>query len=287
MPGHLRQPLNQLRQPNEGVLQLGLRRYGDRTVLHHCYAHTPLRVLRPVYLDDSGAAYLYILNPCGGVLGGDTYCIDMILEADAHAYVTTPSATKLYAAPEQPARQHIQVTLHDRAIFAYLPEQTIPFANSAFHQQMTVRLGDGAHAFIGEILAPGRLARDEAFAYRAYIASLRVEHMNGEVLLLDRTQLRPQTQDVSQLGLLEAYPYLGTFYALCGNMALDPTLADAIHHRLNGCSRLLGSASTLPHGGLAVRLLASDHSRMSQAMHDIWNFLREQLLGYPAVPRRT
>ncbi len=280
MPGHLR-------QPNEGVLQLGLRRHDARTVLHHCYAHTPLRVLRPVYLDNSGAAYLYVLNPCGGVLGGDTYCMDVTLAADAHAYVTTPSATKLYAAPEAPASQHIHVTVHDRAIFAYLPEQTIPFANAAFHQQMTVCLGEGAYAFIGEILAPGCLAREEMFAYREYIASLRVEYTNGEVLLHDRTYLRPQTQDLSQLGLFEAYPYLGAFYALCGNTALDPALADAIHHRLTGCPRLLGSATTLPHGGLAVWLLAKDHSRISQAIHDIWSFLREQLLGYPAAPRRT
>ncbi len=277
----------QHRHPSSGVLQLALKQIGGRTVLYDSYAQAPLRVLRPLYLDDSGTAYLYLLNPSGGVLGGDSYTIEIILDPNAQALVTTPSATKLYAVLDEPACQRIRATIHDGAIFTYLPEQTIPFAHSAFHQHMCIQLGDGAYAFIGDILAPGRLARDEVFAYREYVSSLRVEQLNGEVLLLDRFCLHPQQQPLNQLGLLEDYPYLGTFYALSGNQTLDPAIAETLHNQWKDDTALIGSATTLPHGGLAVRLLAKDHHHISQALYNTWNVLRQQLFGYPAAAPRT
>ena len=276
----------QRRRPNEGVLNLGLRQVGNRTVLHDCYAHVPLRVLRPIYPDDTGVAYLYLLNPCGGVLGGDTYSIQATLDAGAQVYITTPSATKLYAAPDQPACQQLDFTLHDGAVLTYLPEPTIPFANAAFRQHMTVRLGDGAYAFLGEVLAPGRLARDEMFAYREYCASLRVEDPHGNIWLIDHTRLYPQQDDLHALGILEGYCYLGTFYALGHHPALDAALALVLHDLLDGDPHLVGSATTLAHGGIALRFLADTPTSANQALYQICNVLRQQVLGHPAVPRR-
>ena len=57
------------RRPNEGALRLVLRRVGQRTVLQECYFQVPLQVLRPLYLDDVGTAYVYLVSPCGGVVG--------------------------------------------------------------------------------------------------------------------------------------------------------------------------------------------------------------------------
>lgn len=276
----------QPRRPNEGVLNLGLRQVGHRTVLHDCYAHVPLRVLRPVYLDDTGTAYLYLLNPCGGVLGGDTYTIQATLDAGAQAYVTTPSATKLYAAPGQPACQQLDFTLRDGAVLTYLPEPTIPFANAAFRQHMTVRLGNGACAFLGEILAPGRMARDELFAYREYCTTLQVEDAHGDVLLIDRTRLHPQQDDLRALGMLEGYYYLGTFYALGDHTVLDATLALALHNLLDGDPHLVGSATPLAQSGIAIRFLADTPMSANQALYRICNLLRQQVLGHPAAPHR-
>jgi urease accessory protein len=269
------------------VLELTLRRSGVRTVIHDCYCHVPLQVLRPVYLDDTGTAYVYLLNPCGGILGGDTYRITVRLESGAHAYLTTPSATKLYAAPGAAAQQHLAFTLDDRAVLAYMPDQTIPFANAALHQRLHIRLGQDAWAFVGEIIAPGRWARGECFAYREYCAEVRVEATPGRVLLLERSRLQPQRQCLAGPGLLEGYRYLGTFYALGTGAALPETLVEQVHTLLAGQPQLLGSATLLEAGGLAVRWLGMEHHRMRHVMHAVWDVLRRQVLGYPAVPCRT
>jgi urease accessory protein len=268
------------------VVYLVLQQTGSRTTIQDYYAHPPLQVLRSVYLDDTGTAYIYLLNPGGGILGGDRYRITVTLQAGARAYVTTPSATKLYATPSAAAQQWIDFTLQAGAVLTYMPAQTIPFAQAAFQQHITLRLGPHAYAFLGDIVAPGRLARGEAFAYREYSSSLRVEDSHGTVRLVERLHLRPQQQTVRGLGLLEGYDYLGTFYALGDQAVFTSQVANNVHALLACRQGVVGSATTLPQGGLAVRMLAADHTRVSQALYDIWDRLCQYTLGYPAVPRR-
>jgi urease accessory protein len=271
------------RRPNEGALHLVLRRAGQRTVLQECYFQVPLQVLRPLYLDDVGTAYIYLVSPCGGVVGGDIYSMTVVVEPGARVCLTTPSATRLYATSGRPARQQLDITLHAGAVLEYLPEQIIPFAQAAFQQHMTVRLGPGACVLAMEIVAPGRLARGEAFAYRDYDSSVCIEAASGQVMLRERTRLRPGWRRLDGPGVFEGYTYLGTFYALVEGRILATDLVEQLHTLLACRTGLLGSATMLAHGGLAVRVLGADHMTVSQALHAVWDVLRRALLGYPAV----
>jgi urease accessory protein len=178
-------------------------------------------------------------------------------------------------------------TLQAESVLVYMPEQTIPFANAAFHQDITVRLGPGAYAFLGDILAPGRVARGERFAYREFDSRLRVENANGDVMLVDRTRLQPREQALEGLGLFEGYTYLGTFYALGSDPSLLAPLSDQLHAMLACRKQLLCSATELACGGVAVRVLGEDHGCVSQALYDVWDSVRQHLFGYPAVACRT
>jgi urease accessory protein len=266
------------------MLQLVLGTAGSRTVVKDRYAHAPLQVMRPIYLDDTGTAYIYVLNPCGGILGGDTYTLRVTLEPGAHACITTPAATQIYTAREAPARQQVDFRLGDGAVLASLPGQIIPFAGAAFHQQTTVRLGNGALAFLGEILAPGRLARGERFAYREYRSDFQVVDAAGDIVVLERMRLCPSQQHLATLGLFEGYAYLGSFFALGSRDAFPDDLADRLHALLADRQGVMASATALACGGVAARLLGTDHHGVSQAMFDLWNALRQQCLGSPAVP---
>jgi urease accessory protein len=252
-------------------------------VLQDCYFQVPLQVLRPLYLDDVGTAYVYLVSPCGGVVGGDRYDMTVVVEAGAQACLTTPSATKLYATPGAPAQQRLDITLQAMAVLEYLPEQIIPFAQAAFHQHTRVRLGAGACLLWLEIVAPGRLARGEVFAYRDYDSSVCIEDAQGSVLLRERTRLRPGWQRLDGLGLFEGYPYLGTFYALVEGTVLPTALVERVHALLADHARLIGGATLLAQGGMAVRVLGADHTAVSAALHAVWDIVRLELLGYPAV----
>lgn len=269
---------------NRGVVDLSLRRSGPRTVVGDAYFRSPLQVLRPHYLDDTGTAYVYLLSPGGGVVGGDRYAVTMTLEEGARVCVTTASATKIYDSAGKMARQSVDVVLQDGAVFEYLPEQIIPFAGSVFRQDMKVRLGRGALAVLGEIVAPGRLARGEAFLYDDFSSGLSVVDSESRPLLRERTRLQPRSwEDGGGLGLLEGYGYLGTLYVLgeCGGAADE--LADDLHGLLADRHDGIGGATALERGGVVVRLLAEDHESVRRVLHEVWDEVRRRLLGYPAV----
>jgi len=276
-----------LQRPHEGQLHLALRQDGRRTVLQECYFQVPLQVLRPLYLDDVGTAYLYIVSPCGGVLGGDMYHITVQVETGARVCLTTPSATRIYATPGEPAQQRLAMTLQAGAVLEYLPAQTIPYAQAAFQQQLHVQLGAGACVMLQEIIAPGRQARGEVFAYRAYDSRVCITDSAGHRLLRERLRLQPGAQQVVGLGLFEDYTYLGTFYALIEGTALSAELVEHVHTLLASQSGILGSATQLAHGGLAVRVLGAEHTPVQEALHAVWDTVRQAILGYPAVVWRT
>ncbi len=270
----------------QGILQLEVQQVGARTMVRDCYFRVPLQVMRPFYLDDMGTAYVYLITPCGGVVGGDHYTLQMILQPGARLCVSTPSASKIYATRGPIARQHLEVTVHPGAVFEYLPEQTIPFADAAFHQELMVHLGAGASVFLLDIVAPGRQARGEMWQYREYSSMVQVDDRHGQVQLRERLRLQPQQWASRHLALLEGYPYLGTFYALVEGGSVPLPLADALHQWLAGFPEVAGSASLLPHGGLVVRVAGTQHTPVEQALHHVWDMVRQEVLGYPAVRLR-
>jgi urease accessory protein len=207
----------------------------------------------------------------------------IVVAEAARGCLTTPSATRIYATAGAPARQQLDITLEAGAVLEYLPEQVIPFAQAAFHQHTRVRLGPGACLLWGEIIAPGRLARGEVFAYRDYDASLNIADAQGCVILRERTRLRPGWQRLDGPGLFEGYLYLGTFYACVEGTVLPTALVERLHTLLAERPGLMGSATLLPHGGIAVRVLGADHSTIQAALHAVWDTLRQEILGYPAL----
>jgi urease accessory protein len=172
-------------------------------------------------------------------------------------------------------------------VLEYLPEQIIPFAQSIFQQDMLVRLGPGACVFLLEIVAPGRLAMGEVFAYQEYVSSVDVHDAQGQVVLRERTRWRPRWRGLDRVGLFEGYHYVGTLYVLQEGATLAVALGDRVHTMLANCPWLRGSASVLEHGGLAVRVLGETHTAVKRALHEVWDTLRRELLGYPAVVWRT
>ena len=270
-------------KPNQGMLQLVLGQSGRRTTIKDCYYHVPLQVLRPAYRDDTGMAYIYLLNPCGGVVGGDRFDLSITLQSGAHAYVTTPSATKLYPSSDEAARQTISFTLAPDAVLVYMPEQTIPFADADFEQRIHLQMAPGATAFLGDILAPGRIARGETFDYCNYDSQLRIDSMAGEPLLEEHIRLRPRQQRLTHLALFEGYAYLTSFYAVGLDQIQAAQLTGRVQAQLDGEQHLLGGATELPHGGVAVRLLSHDHRSASAALHTVWDTVRRYIYGCPAA----
>src|SRR6476660_7612903 len=96
-----------------GVLHLNVEERKGKTVAKNVYFQGALKVMRPVYHDNSGQACYYLLNPGGGYLDGDRYQMQITLEKQARLTLTTQSATKIYKTPNVPAYQESEFTLKE------------------------------------------------------------------------------------------------------------------------------------------------------------------------------
>src|SRR6476620_1235689 len=123
-----------------GTLTLEYVRRGDRTVFGRTKCQTPWHLLPPIYLDESGSAYTLLVNPSGGLVGGDRLSIDLSLAPKTHVLISTPSANRVYRSLSQQVVQNVTIKIAEGGSLEWMPEHTIPFAGSRFRQSMDVRL---------------------------------------------------------------------------------------------------------------------------------------------------
>jgi urease accessory protein len=225
---------------------------------------------------------VYLLSPSGGVVQDDRYTIQIAAGAQTHALFTTPSATRIYRMPTGCATQHIQMTVEEDALFEFVPDANILFADSDFSQKMDVRLYSGAVAVIQDVVMPGRLARGERFQFRRYRSVLRVRDDAGW-LLYDATQIEPALlQDMQQTGLLDGFACWGSLF-IVGDMAqrgIDvQAFANTYADRLR-TDHYQAGISLLPCNGMGIRIL----SHHLDTIYTLFAELRLALRGCLGLP---
>lgn len=173
-----------------GLLHLTFEQQRGRTVLTRDLQKAPLMIIRPFELP-CGTLMVFVVNPTGGVLGGDHSEIVAEVGAGARALILTQSATRLQPSPSgATATQDIWFTVAAGGRLEYYPERTLPFAGSAFHQTVRVDLEDGAELGLTETLASGRVQMGERLAFAEYRSRVEIWR-GGERLYLDRLKLQP------------------------------------------------------------------------------------------------
>jgi urease accessory protein len=230
----------------------------------------PLQALEPIAADEPDVSVVSVLNPTGGLVGGDHLVLRAALGPDSHACLTTPSATRIYRTRGPAASQRVHLDVGSGAVLEYVPDHAIPFAGSSFVQDIHVMLAPGARAIVVDAFAAGRVARDEAWSFALLDASVTVRDATG-IVLQDRLRLEGP-RDRGLRGMADGAPYFATIVVLGPTLVLDrwrlPTRA--------GCSM---GVSELRRGGAIVRLLAATAPVLADALEQIWAVARRELLG--------
>jgi len=257
----------------DGLLRLGFERRGASTVLCRVRSTLPLQVLAPVALDDP-AAVVSILNPTGGLLGGDRLAIEADVGPGAHALLTTPSASRVYRAPAEATVQTVTLRLGRGALVEWVPDHTIPFAGSAFRQAIDCELDEGARLVLVDAFSAGRIARGEAWQFRRLESALTLRDRRG-LVFHDRFVLGAG-EDAAGLGRTESHPYFATLVVVAG--AGLPVLA--------GAGGATGGVAPLVRGGALVRCLAASAPALTGLLDALWAAARRELLGLPPLRLR-
>lgn len=270
-----------------GVLYFEFERVGPRTVLTRSSCTSPWHHVPPSYLDDSGCAYIWLVNPSGGLVGGDHVSVEAQLHAHTHVLMTSPSANRVYRSLFEPSVQEVRVSVGPGARLEWLPEVTIPFAGSRFRQSLDVDLAPGATVILWDAMASGRVAKQERWAFASFENEIHIRTSLG-ASLVERYCMVPDPLPES-IGLVGSWDYVASLFVIGDAVdteiwkRLDRALAVILEQRPR---LVLGAVSTPAAPGLAVKLVARSAPELTVTLEAIWAAVRKELWDLPATNLR-
>jgi urease accessory protein len=218
-----------------------------------------------------------LLNPTGGLVGGDVLETSVVLGRGSRVCLTTPAATRVYRSAGPPAVQRFRAAIGQGALLEYLPGHLIPSPGARLRQSVEVTLAADASLLLVDSWAVGRPARGERWCFDAFDASLVVTD-GRRLLLKERCTLERVRRD--GLGWTEGFPYIATFVALAGSVQDWDQVAQQLLRLLDamGTSARAG-VSTLARGGVLGRLLCPSAPVLEACVRVLWEGCRRNLFG--------
>jgi urease accessory protein len=268
----------------DGFLRLRFARRGASTILAQSRFSLPLQTLTPLTLSD-GASYLMLLNPTGGVLGGDHLITEIVQEPGAHVCLTTPSAARIYRTLEKPATLETVIRIGEGATLEYFPDHVIPHEGSALRQSLRMEMAPGSRAILFDSMASGRVAHGERWKFREMDSRMEV-FSSGRPTYIHRAKLFPAMQRPDRAGWMEEFDYMGSVGFFADEFSSWKEFCAALNEELNTLPNLKGAASLLSRNGCMVRLLARSASDMTLANQRLWDVGRRTLLLLPPFEHR-
>lgn len=257
----------------------------------------PLRVIRAFPVTEGGVL-VHLHNVSGGVLGGDQLTLSAQLEESTQVQLTSTGATRVYQHREgyADATQQTQIVVGKNAFLEYLPDPLIPFAAARYRQQTAIELAENAGLFYWEVIAPGREAYEECFAYDEVQLALDINVMNhssNQPIVFERMRLCPSMHSLHSLARMGNYRYVGTFYICKVGLATEQWLAlerdlMALADTLTTPDHILWGVSAMPAHGLTVRTLSMTNRAITDGLYQFWQQAKQALYGRDAVwPRKV
>ena len=251
----------------------------------------PWKVVRAFALPDAGAL-VHLHNVSGGVLAGDRLALDVEVQAGAAAQITTTGATRLYRhrAGAADSEQSARFTVRDGALLEYLPDAVIPYAGSRHAQRTEFRLGRASTLFWWEVLAPGRLAAGERFAFERLRVHTEI-HTGPRPVLREDYLLEPRRKDLSAAARMFDYSHAASLCVVQEGRpaAFWRTLEDRLNEIARQKTRFgqaVWGASMLASDGLIVRGLSISQRFIQETLIEFWRMARIAVIGADAVPPR-
>jgi urease accessory protein len=226
-----------------------------------------------------------LLNPTGGLVGGDFLLTQIIQEPNTHVCLTTPSATRVYRTLSDPAVQETLIQVRDGAFLEYLPDHVIPYRNSQFRQLLRVEMGRASRAILWDALASGRVACGERWSFDEVDSCVEIS-LCGRPIFLNRARICPANLDPDRLGFAEGFNYMATLVLVANELDGWKETTAALGAELRNIPQIHGGASELASAGCIVKLLARSASDLLTVQAALWARARQIVLGSPAIDLR-
>ena len=242
-------------------------------------------MLTPIELDD-GTAYLMMLNPTGGLVGGDSLVTHAALEADTRVCLTTPSATRVYRTLGEPAVQETHIQVGEDASLEFLPEHVIPQRDSSLRQLLRVDMGLRSRGIFWDALAAGRVAHGERWNFREVDSRVEISLCGQTVYLPTAPGSARKISTPDDWVSTDGFNYMATLIVVADESDSWQEIVMIMAAELNNVPEVSGGASALAYGGCVVKLLARSASDLLQAQMMLWKRARQAVFGLTPIELR-
>jgi urease accessory protein len=264
-----------------GHLQLTYRYDRSTTQAIRHQGTAPLKVQRSFYPESSAICHNTILHTAGGIVGGDKLGIEIELQPQSRAVITTAAAGKIYGSNGSVASQSIVQNISDNACLEWLPQETIIFDRAIFHQHLRVNLCPTASWLGWEINRFGRTARGEKFRHGEWKSATEV-YRAGKPVWIDRQVLYGDDL-VDSPHSLAGYPIVGSLAwigsEVSKNLVIETRSLFAGEPSKIGVTRLTE--------GLLCRYRGNSTTEVRQWFTSVWHLLRHTFLHSPPIHLRV
>jgi urease accessory protein len=267
-----------------GILRLKLERDPEtgKTIIREQYSRVPLSTQRAMYLEENlpAMAYMYIISPSGGILQGDRYMIDITLDNNTFAHVTTQGATRIYKMEKNYASQIVNIKVGDGSYFEYIPDQIIPFRNSRFYQEVELQVHNNATMIYSEMIVPGRVASGEKFEYDICYTRCNARNHLGKTRFTDTVKLEPKKESMNVDGMLGNFGVIGTIYIVTREQYVKNLQCEINKKIMEFDDSISGGTSILPaRQGIIVRILGKTAGDVKNVIFEVVRIARNQIIG--------
>ena len=265
----------------QGKLRLTYRCDRGKTQAIESQGTAPLKVQRSFYPEGEQICHNVILHTAGGIVGGDRLQIDVALQTDTHAVITTAAAGKIYGSNGTTATQNIIHSVAAGASLEWLPQETIIFDGAIFHQSLRVDLAPTATWLGWEINRFGRTARGEKFTHGEWLSATEV-YRGGMPIWIDRQWLKGGEMSDSPHNLA-GYPIVGSLAWIGEPVGKD--VVSAARSLFNGEPSKIGVTRLM--SGLLCRYRGNSTTEVRQWFNEVWHLLRRLFLKTAPIQLRV
>jgi len=248
---------------------------------------SPWHFLPPSELDDTRGTYTLLVNPSGGLVGGDHLTFRAKVGSGAHALFSTPSANRIYRSTMQLSRQSVRLELKHGAIVEWVPDTAIPYAGSRYAQTFDITVGAGATLWFWEAFACGRIACGERWAFTEFSSEIRIETQSGGKVI-ERMAIE-SGHSVHGIGLAEPWNYVASVF-LVSDALTDAAITEIGEESAAAIeslgSAVLGGVSRPAVPGLSMKIIAETSQVFNDALACVWSVVRRRVWSQSLPPLR-
>ncbi|WP_027380577.1 urease accessory protein UreD [Chryseobacterium daeguense] len=219
------------------------------------YVSLPFRVVSVGQRKDDDKLYQMVMSSSPGILDGDHYHLDIVLEKGSSLQLQSQSYQRLFNMQDK-AVQELNISMEDETSFAYVPHPVVPHENSNFKSTAKINIGKNSQIIISEIITCGRKHYGEVFKLKRFQNLMEIYHSN-KLIIKDNVLIQPDLIPISIIGNLEKYTHQGTliFYSTKDEEDKDQLIETIIELAEADKDEMEVGVSAMENNGFVVRAL--------------------------------